>query len=340
MRAALFTRRVDETDSRAGFLIEWIRRLAKKVDYLYVVCIEQGEYSLPDNVEVLYLGSNKLSRFIRFLYKNPIRKVDAVLCHQNPIYTLMFAPSAKLHRKKLVSWYAHGNVDFKMKLMCKLADTVITSTPEGCRYGSPEIIGQGIDTKKFKPPLLRAKKKKPVLLTVGRISPVKRIRSLIAMGAGKDYTLRVVGKPTDDEYYKDVVEVAKIAENVKLVGGKTQDEIVSELQNCDVFINHSATGSLDKAALEAMACGCLILTSNEAVAAQLFDYYDGSVHKYQDVLTFDGTQKDFEKKLNYLLSLPEDKKNEIRRKMRGIVTQRHSLNRFIQRVYGELSGIK
>lgn len=320
MKLAIFTRRVDDYDSRSSFVTEWIRKIAKKVDYLYVVCIERGKYSLPKNVKVLYLGSNKLSRMARFLWKNPIRRVDAVLCHMSPIYTIMFAPSAKWHKKALVMWYAHGIVSTKLKLAHKFADKVLTSSLDSFRIDTPKrkVIGHGIDTDKFVPK--ETDNKEPILLTVGRISPIKDLEDIIKT----EHKLVVIGAPTDMDYYLDVVRHGR---NVEWVGGLPHNEVVEEIQNCDIFVSNSHTGSVDKACLEAMSCGKPILTSNEAIANILGDY--------KEQLTFKGS-KEFEEKVENLLSLSKEERKKIGRDLREIVVKNHNLDNFIDKLIEEL----
>jgi len=59
------------------------------------------------------------------------------------------------------------------------------------------------------------------------------------------------------------LSAGKLIEDCGLKGLKIGDAQISE-KHADIFINLSDTGSIDKAVLEAMASGCLVLTSNEA----------------------------------------------------------------------------
>ena len=58
--------------------------------------------------------------------------------------------------------------------------------------------------------------------------------------------------------------------------------IVSFLQNADLFVNMGQTGSLDKAMVEAMACGLPILTCNEALEEVLEDYQEELMYPKKD----------------------------------------------------------
>lgn len=52
-----------------------------------------------------------------------------------------------------------------------------------------------------------------------------------------------------------------MGDSVYLVGAVANRNIIPFLQEADLFVNTSHTGSLDKAIVEAMACGLPILTS-------------------------------------------------------------------------------
>ena len=66
------------------------------------------------------------------------------------------------------------------------------------------------------------------------------------------------------EKLKEKIQEKKLDDIIKFVGPISNKYIGEFYQNGDLFINLSDTGSLDKAILEAMACGLKILTSNEA----------------------------------------------------------------------------
>lgn len=158
------------------------------------------------------------------------------------------------------------------------------------------------------------------LLTVGRISPVKGLEDLIGSG----YPIRVIGEPTDKDYFEELKTIAK---NTTWLGGLSQDEILKELRECDLFVSNSHTGSLDKACLEAMACGKLILTSNSAVKSLLKQHGDGLA----EMLTFSG-KLEFEHRVLSLLQLTDFEKQSIGQELRRIIVENHSLQLNIKRI--------
>jgi glycosyltransferase involved in cell wall biosynthesis len=283
MNLLMITRKVDRNEHLAGFIYNWVKKLGGQVEELRVISWQEGDSSgLPDNIKIFHLRTdqNKLYKVLNFwrLININIKDVDGVFCHQMPIYTILAAPIAKLYRKKIVCWYAHGAVNFQVRLMDFLANIVLTSSTKGYRLNSKKmtVIGQGIDTDKFVPPAGRVKSNLLNLITIGRISPskdyesiIKAIDILVAKGIS-DIKLKIIGAPglagqnVYLENLKLMVVKMNLGSKIEFLGAIPNHEIVKYLQQADIFINMSNTGSLDKAVLEAMACGCLVITSNEA----------------------------------------------------------------------------
>ena len=108
--------------------------------------------------------------------------VDGLFCHQMPIYTILAGPVAKLYGKKVVSWYMHRSIEWKMKLMEKIANIILSASKESFRLPSKKLIitGHGIDTDLFK--IKNRKLESDNLfnvVSVGRISPTKNYESMI-----------------------------------------------------------------------------------------------------------------------------------------------------------------
>lgn len=185
MKLLMITRKVDRTDHLAGFIYQWVKKLGERVEELRVISWQEGDSSgLPANIKVWHLPTNqnallKVGKLKRLVWQNA-KEVDGIFYHQNPEYVLATALLAKILKKKLVFWYAHGSVSWRLKLAEKLVDVMVSSSKEGLRLNSKKlvVVGQGIDTQNFKPGL---KKNDNVLrlITVGRISPTKDYESMI-----------------------------------------------------------------------------------------------------------------------------------------------------------------
>ena len=284
MKLLFITRKIDRTDALAGFSYQWVKKIASLVEYLYVICLEQGDTAgLPENCRVLSLGKergkNRWREFWRWqlLAGQIVPRVDGVWTHQNPEYAILIAPWTKLWRKKLVAWYAHGTVSWKVRLMERLVNVVATSSADGFRLPTKKlvILHQGIDTELF---AIRPRNPSEVftLLTVGRVTPSKRLDWVIDLlrdlqqSVQRPVRLRLVGDTSrrgDDQYLQQLrqkVQAEGLTASVEFQSAVPNVALPQVYAAANLLINCSQTGSLDKVVLEAMSCGTLILTTNTA----------------------------------------------------------------------------
>ncbi|MBI4086504.1 hypothetical protein HY416_00780 [Candidatus Kaiserbacteria bacterium] len=59
MKLLICTQTVDRGDPTLGFFHEWIAEFARHCERVIVVCLFEGEHSLPENVTVLSLGKER-----------------------------------------------------------------------------------------------------------------------------------------------------------------------------------------------------------------------------------------------------------------------------------------
>ena len=287
MKLLIITQKVDMNDDNLGFFHSWLEKMAEKAD-IFIIGNYVGKYDLPKNVKVFSLGKErrvgrlvKIFKYQWFLLKL-LPRVDGVFFHMCPEYVLGAHLWPKIFRKKTLLWYTHKSVNWKLKLAEKLADKIFTASKESFRLPSKkvEITGHGIDINKFKshPATSGTNLKsdgKFKIITVGRIAEVKNLHLLIETASilknkNFDFEIKIAGAPileNDKKYLeklKEKIQEKKLDSIIKFVGPAPNKNIAEFYHRGDLFISLSDTGSLDKAALEAMACGLKILTSNEA----------------------------------------------------------------------------
>jgi glycosyltransferase involved in cell wall biosynthesis len=291
MRLLLITPKLDPEDDQFGHVNGWACALAQRVEQLYVVALWPGRPCLPANARFATLGKAAaeseagslvdrigwLGRLQRIVARLCLRgEVDAVLAHMGPIFAVAAAPVAWLAGVPTFLWYAHGHVSPTLRLAHALVAGVGTSTPEGFRIPSPKvtITGQGIDLDRFRPAETWPGEER--LLSVGRFSPVKRYDTLLAalaeppLADRADLRIDLVGgvhSATEAAHLESLKAEARalgLAERVRFVPGLPHAAIVPTYQRATLFATASATGSLDKAALEAAACGLPPIVCNPA----------------------------------------------------------------------------
>jgi glycosyltransferase involved in cell wall biosynthesis len=295
MRVLAITPKVDPDDDLLGFVHTWMSRLAARVERLYVLQLWDAPSRLPANCTVFSMGkdggaskSQQLARFAQVVGGLCLRqRVDAVLTHMGPIFAVCAAPFARATGRPLVLWYAHGAVSPTLRLAHALVDRVGTSSPAGFRIPSRKVryTGQGIETDRFLPP--GDEQADWPIVSVGRLSPVKDyetlLRALALLGArGLQPGLRLVGGthlPSEQRYLaglRDLTGQLGLAEQVRFDAGVPHHAVAPIYQQSSLFASASRTGSLDKAVLEALACGRLAVTCNEAYG----DFFDAEQAQY------------------------------------------------------------
>ncbi|MFN8632533.1 MAG: glycosyltransferase family 4 protein [Chloroflexota bacterium] len=291
MRLLFITPKLDPTDDLFGHVNSWACALAQRVERLYVVALWPGHPCLPENARFATLGKGSdergagsltgrfgwLLRLQRIVARLCLRgEVDAVLAHMGPVFAVAAAPIARATGRPTFLWYAHGHVSPMLRLAHALVAGVGSSTPEGFRIPSPKltITGQGIALARFRPTDARPAQER--LLSVGRFSPIKGYDTLIdalaapALASRTDLTAELVGgvhSASEAACLDGLRAQARqlgIAERVRFVEGLPFAEIVPAYHRSTLFATASTTGSLDKAALEAAACGLPALVCNPA----------------------------------------------------------------------------
>lgn len=293
MRLLIVTQTLDRNDPILGFFVRWVEECARQFDMVHVLALNVGEYTLPDNVVVQCLGKSdgkgrltQLMRLWRYCWRQRTQ-YDVVFCHMNPEYVLYGAAVWKLLRRPIGLWYTHGSVPRALRFAEPLVHSIFTASAESCRITSPkvQITGHGIDTDFFSPGT-RQYREDGVLrcIAVSRIAPIKRIHVIIEfvqqlVAQQVPVQLTVVGIPretADHAYYQELIDLVHhhdVESVVQFVGGKNQEEVRDLMQQHDVLVHASHTGSLDKVLLEAAAVGLGIVQCDAADPASIAATY-------------------------------------------------------------------
>jgi len=95
MKLLILTQKIDINDPVLGFFHKWAEEFSKKYEKLTVICLEKGEYKLPDNVKVLSLGKETGKSRLKyvFLFYKYIwlerKNYDVVFAHMNQEYIIL-----------------------------------------------------------------------------------------------------------------------------------------------------------------------------------------------------------------------------------------------------------
>lgn len=339
----IITQRVDENDDLLGFFVSWLREFSKHFDKVFVITLAKGEYNLPENIFVYSLGkermSSKISRvfnFYKLLFKL-VPKSKGIFAHMSPIFVIASWPVTFLLGKKVFLWYLHRSLTFRLKVAEKLCFKILTAAKESLNIKSRKVIelGHGIDIERFKTERSWENGGVLKILSVGRISKIKDYETLIKSAKilkdrGLKFKLNIIGRPVmpyDFEYFeklKKLVVGLRLDDFVELSGFIPYSRIPEYYKKSDIFINLAPRGGIDKAVLEAMASGCVILTSNQAFRKYVQD------HK---ILFFEhGNSEELAQKVISINEISSDKIKEIQKRLFDSVSSHHNLAALIDKI--------
>jgi glycosyltransferase involved in cell wall biosynthesis len=274
MKLLIITQKIDANDSTLGFFIRWVVELSKRVDHVYVVCLEERTRIEVSNVSVFSLGKEHRANKLRygllfFSYAWRLRKqYDTVFVHMNQEYILMGGLLWRLLKKKIHLWRNHASGSWLTRLAVFISHRVYYTSPYSftARFKRSVIMPVGIDESFFVPN--ETKRISDTILCLGRLSPVKHpdivIDSLLELiRAGNQCRLTLVGStmPNDSVYAKRLGEQIGSIPNgvVTLIPGVAHEKTKQFYRSHEVFVNVTDAGSFDKTIVEAMASGCLVV---------------------------------------------------------------------------------
>ncbi len=291
MRLLVITQTVDLNDDVLGSFHTWLKELAKNCEQLIVICLRQGEFSLPANVRVYSLGKESGSSRLKYLWRLAKylwcyrHDYDKVLVHMNPVYIVLAGWWWRLTGRSIALWYTHRQVDLKLRIATYLANIIFTAAPESFRLKSHKVnvVGHGIDVGSFK---CDSRKNSGVftILHVGRLTPIKNCDTLIATAnhlktiINQAFKVVFIGSavtPSDKDYERRLHEQVKILglEDVVSFVGSVPNRLIRDYYcQADLTINLTPTGGIDRAVLESMASGVPVLTSNQAFVDYFGEY--------------------------------------------------------------------
>lgn len=340
LRLLWYNLATDADAPNLGFTTEWINALAPHCERIDVLTMRSGRIAVAPNVQVFSLGAEqgyseprRALMFYQHLW--PLLRehnYDACFAHMQPLFAVMGAPLLRLHKVPLTLWYTHSSVTLRLRLAERVVTRVVSASRESFRLSSDKlrIIGHGIDTQRFTP---APPPPDPfTLLSPGRIAPVKHLDAIIAAmqllrAQGVDLRLRLVGEAySQDRAYeqelREQVAQAGLQAQVEFAGSVSRDQVPTELQCAHVMVNMSATGSLDKAVLEAMACGLPVITANEAFVPLLAPWRDKLLTPPDDANTL-------AQRIRALQSLDEAERRALGGELRALVQRDHSMQRLV-----------
>jgi glycosyltransferase involved in cell wall biosynthesis len=265
--------------------------------------------------------------------------VDVCFSHMMPLFTVLAAPLLKWRRVPIVTWYAHPHLTGMLRLAHSFSSHMVTSLATAYPYKTDKLIvtGQGIDTELFTADSDSRSDEPPMILCVGRLSPVKdhptllKAVWLLQQRSTKRFSVVIIGAPgsmRDGSYVATLQNQTRelgLEEIVHFEPAAAITSLPEWYRRCTVHVNMTPTGFGDKVALEAMACGKLSLVANEG--------FRETLGKFENRLLFRfGDAAHLEQKLSTLLELCERDRDEIGKYLAQRINQLHGMSHLISRL--------
>jgi glycosyltransferase involved in cell wall biosynthesis len=321
------------------------RELAARCEHVSVLTDRLGPHSAPANVTVEQFARPAfpplLARRVAALAQTwrvcRAHRVQSVFIHMAHRHAFLLYPVFRALNLPVLLWYAHGSVTWHLRLAHLCVDRVISSTPDGFRLPSRKahFIGQGVDTDLFTLRPAPALAEKGDLISVCRLSRRKRVDLLLSVMEhlrANGLRLKIIGMPlTDDDrlYEAELRErAARFNLPVDFLGFVPLESIPSLYDTAALHLNVSRTNSMDKTVLEALACGCPVLTSNPAFRALLSDYPDMTIHDDRPAAIAAQVRATLARRAELA---PE--------KLRALIVGRHDLQSYADRVMDHLNAL-
>jgi glycosyltransferase involved in cell wall biosynthesis len=344
----LFNLVTDSHDPILGFTTQWIHELAARVRFIDVITMRAGVIDVPPNVRVHSVGKEhgyseprRVLEFYRHLFRIlRAQRIDGCFSHMMPVFSALGGPILRARRIPLVTWYAHPNLTFPVRLAHLFSNRMVASLPHAYPYRKDKlsVIGQGIDTALFAPsPTAVASDN--LILCAGRISRVKNHPTLLRAAAYLRIPFRLVilgaTAGVEDEIYacelKQLALELGLEDSVTFASPVLRDELPKFYRRCAVHVNLTPTGFGDKVAWEAMSCGRPCLVANDDLRETLGQHAGELLFRNDDAI-------DLAKKLAALLAKSSSERAAIGADLRTQVERLHSLPCLAERILAELRG--
>ena len=290
MKLVMLTLAVDDNLQEEGFIVDWVKALAREVEELVVIALKVNpKVTLPTKVKVYEVPvTHKLGKLwfvFRTLNKEYyLGRIDGVFCHILEIWGVIGGLWGRLNGVRSVYWYA-GGIPIKLFSFLKVAFLMVEviatcSEREKRRYrqwwGRQKKVvnlGHAIDIQSFQ----LIKNRGDEVFTIGYVARATRIKNI-------DGLIRAFGKlriprrlrlhlalaRTNENtiYYRKLSELAKSIANerrkIMISTDLTYRQLPDYYRSLDLYVHPSLQTSIDKAALEAVSSGVPVLLSATA----------------------------------------------------------------------------
>ena len=346
MKLLILTQKMDKEDPTLGFFHNWVIELSKKFEKISVICLEKGEYDLPENVKVFSLGKESGRSRIKYVknFFNLIlglnREYQSVFVHMNQGYILLGGFFWRIMSKRIYFWRNHPEGGLLTCIAIWLSNKVFctSKTSFTAKFKKTTLMPVGIDTGVFNTESRNMSHEilKNKILFLGRMDSIKKPDLLIEAldilnKKGVDFVCDFYGDPTPNtgDYYDSIKTKIKefgLSEKVNLYKGVPNYKTPKIYNEHNIFVNLTPSGSFDKTILEAAACGCLLVVANRSLLGEIDE----------KMIIERETPEDITERIEFLMNINEEERKNTSEKLQKYVLENPSLDALIEKLCIEI----
>lgn len=262
-----------------GVTQDWVQEFKKLGIYTYVVTTYiKGEIETYPDFLVETGGGSTTARIKALwkLYKVSLnilrnRENSSVFYHMHHKSVVAQGVFLKAFRVHQTLWYSHAKADALLGIANKFANLVITTAHNAYprRHRNILSVGQAVSNERFKPCTHQQNANSDErlrVLTLGRVSPAKRIEKFFESLEGKisssEIQLDIVGPVFDIEYSEILRKLAgDQGFDLCFKSGVRYGEVAELFCTYKYYFTGTET-AIDKSAVEAALCGLIVITDN------------------------------------------------------------------------------
>lgn len=134
------------------------------------------------------------------------------------------------------------------------------------------------------------------ILCVGRLEKIKSFDHVVALAERliqqgmRNFGIQLIGDGSERKNLQQLVENANLQQYVKLVGWLDNDEVLTRMGSCDVFLHPASFEPYGVVILEAMARGRTVIATDMSMAAldRIINGENGYVYPHGDIAKLSG----------------------------------------------------
>jgi len=345
-----------ELDSRSKLLasnLGWLKGFAHIYEKLLVAAthVDEVPNDLPANIEVIELGGGSfpkrlyaLWKLMRIVYSMQRETGSWHVFHHMIHYTALFPGIIfRVLGYPQALWYSHKAKPRLLNIASQIVDvvtsTAITSFP---LYKEIEVIalGHGIDNSRFSAveTVHNERDYTSTISYLGRINRVKNLEKLLKevaiSKAESKFQISFIGPIQDSDYASELFGVAESEGILLNILEPIDYSKVPNMLNKFSYFFSGTEESIDKSALEAAMCGCIVVTENRNLLEAI------GMDQYWSTITNGASSLRISEQLFYLERLSPNEKSLLRRRIAEHARQSADVNRVTQAIHDLLVATK